>query len=341
MKNLLLLREKKAGHINQVEGVGGIVGEIAPCDVARIEVRPKWWAHVVARNALLGRVDLADKTAIARAVKAVYGIDIESIARPDIVIGSGRPATALLIWLKAYYGATAIFSGHASGPLTETIDLQLANSPRAAGGANIAVLPVPGKIDASDYRAPKPIRTAEDLRGAEVALIVGGDAHSHKFSPGEWAHLEDFVREVKSRFGVIWRVTNSRRSPQSLAPLMERLLAEKIIDEWVDFNRAGLSSAKALFGADALIVTEDSLSMVSEGLAAGRPVIALRPRKTKFSEFTEVIAYQIGQGWLASLPIGEIDADMFLRELTGLKLPAWTAKGRIKETIAALIKAKA
>jgi mitochondrial fission protein ELM1 len=339
MVRLLLLREKKAGHINQVEGLAVIAGGLVPCEIARLDVRPKWWAHAAVRNAFLRHVPLTDKAAVRRAARRVYGIDFAALTKPDIVVGSGRPATALGIWLKAWFGARHIFSGHASGPLTETIDLQLVNSPRVTGPANVALSPVPGKIDADDYPPPRPLRTVDDLHGASLSLILGGNSHSHKFSSAEWAHLEPFLREMWARFGVVWRVTNSRRSPPELAPLFERLGREGVVAEFVDFAKAGLSSAKALFGADVLLVTEDSLSMLSEGLAAGRPVVALRPKKTKRSEFTETVAYQIGQGWLSSLPIGAIDADMFAATLFGLRLPEWTVKGVIAGKIAPFLKA--
>ena len=49
---------------------------------------------------------------------------------------------------------------------------------------------------------------------------------------------------------------------------------------------------------------------------------------------SEVVAYQAGQGWLASVPMKTLDSETFLRELLALKLPAWTARGLIKKKIA-------
>ena len=140
---VLLLREKKAGHINQVEGIGEILAELGPCEVERVDVRPKWWAHSAVRQIFLTRVPLNKPTATRNAIRRVYGFDADQLAA-DIVIGSGRPTIALGIWLAHYHRAVHLFSGHAKGPRTETIDLQLINNPRLAGDAAYALTPVRG-----------------------------------------------------------------------------------------------------------------------------------------------------------------------------------------------------
>ena len=333
VSKVVLLREKKAGHINQVEGIGEVLGDLMPCEAVRVDVRPRWWAHSVVRQAYLHFVPLERPSTVRRAIRQVYGFDADALSA-DIVVGSGRPTIALGIWLAHYHKAVHIFSGHAKGPRTETINLQLINNPRLVGSARYAITPVPGVIDGSRYGAPKSVRVIEDLVGTRFGLALGGDSHSHKFTKKDWSDLIAFVRAMRLRFDVRWVVSTSRRSPPQLADLLRDLRAEGVVEHYVDFAERGIGSAGSVFESDVLVVTEDSLSMLSEGLAAGRPVVALRPQRSTHCEMSEVVAYQIGQGWLASVPMVGLDTDTFVRALLALRLPDWTARDIIKGKVA-------
>ena len=83
-----------------------------------------------------------------------------------------------------------------------------------------------------------------------------------------------------------------------------------MIAEFVDFANRGAASANHLFGSDVIAVTEDSMSMISEGCAAGRRVVALRPRRMRPHPDLEVIAYHAGEGWLGCMAMKDAMAAM-------------------------------
>jgi mitochondrial fission protein ELM1 len=312
MLNVILLKEKKPGHAHQVEGIARVLSTLQPANLVRVEVKPSWWADARIRGWFLRLIRVREKAGTRTLIRTLYDIDLEALPKADVVIASGRPATALGILLRQYFGARLIYSGYASGPRRREIDLQLVNAPGHGDGKIVEVTPLPGLIDAGQFRAPKKIAAREDLRGAEAALMIGGDSHPHRYVDAEWERIADFVKATHDTLGVRWRVSTSRRSPRYVADLMTALEANGAVAEFIDYQLTGPASGNDLFGADVLVVTEDSLSMLSEAMAAGRPVVSLKPARVRENDDTEIIAYQIAQGWIASVPIAELDVNSFV-----------------------------
>jgi mitochondrial fission protein ELM1 len=79
---------------------------------------------------------------------------------------------------------------------------------------------------------------------------------------------------------VRWQVTSSRRTPDAVADrLAEASAALPSAVKFIDYRRESAGSIDPLFNADAILVTEDSNTMISEAVAARRPVIVLRPER--------------------------------------------------------------
>lgn len=326
---LLLLLDKKPGHAHQTEGVAKVLGRMTRVDILRLPVRSRLFAH----NDILLFIMRHLANDPAYWLRALYGIDSATIGPVDAIIGSGRPTIAAGILFSRLCKAPFVYSGEIHGYDTSDVALQIVNSPRAAGNPRCAYAAVPGRIDADDLPAPRPLRTLADLRGAEVSLLIGGKAHGHTYTDTEWNRLVALVEQVTRDYGVRWRVSTSRRSPASLAPRLAALAADGRIAEFVDYRTAGAGSGDRLFAADAIVVTEDSTSMLSEGLAAGRPVIGMKPEKVAVSSVNETVAAMAASGGLAVLPIATATAEQFARTLIGLRLP----ETRPRDVLAAII----
>jgi hypothetical protein len=321
MLNVLLLRDKKPGHAHQVEGIARILAQMHAANLVRLEVKPIWWADATIRAWVLSLFRVRSKAGARTLMRTLYAIDPDTLPKVDIVIASGRPATALGLLLRQYFGARMIYSGYASGPRRREIDLQLVNAPGHGDGKIVEVTPLPGLIDAAEFRTPKTIASREDLKGAEAALMIGGDSHPHRYVDREWERIADFVKATHETLGLRWRISTSRRSPRYVADLMTALEANGTVAEFIDYQLSGPASGNALFGADVLVVTEDSLSMLSEAMAAGRPVVSLRPARVRENDDTEIVAYQIAQGWIASVPIAELGVDSFVAAVLKPRAP--------------------
>ncbi len=329
---VLLLRDRKPGHFHQVEGLGRIIAGMAPATLDRFDVRPAWYAHSKTRQWLLRR-----RGDPARLARFLYGPAILDLAAADVIVGSGRPTIAAGILLAERFRGKFVYSGWPSGFDRSRIHLILANSPRLMGEPNTVWTPVPSLVDRCNLPAPRPLRRVEDLAGADMALMIGGDSHGHSFSHGEWRSLASFLEASAAALKVRWRVSTSRRSPDFLRPLLADLAARGVIEEFLDYRTAGPGSGNRLFAADAVVVTEDSLSMLSEGLAAGRPVVALKPAKVEDSSANEVVAGHAGQGWLAVLPLRSMTPERFASHLLALRVPERPVREVFEAALAPLL----
>lgn len=326
---ILVLRDKKPGHYHQAEGIAAAAARIEPNAIERLDVRPRRLAHDMLRRRLLGwflhRPELG--------LRLFYGIDARRIAPFDMIVGSGRPTIAAGVLLSRLLGVPFVYSGWPDGYDPDVFGLILVDSPRKAGAPNAAFVPVPSLIDPTALPKPKALKAPADLRGAELALLIGGEAHSHHYRPEDWAKLVTFIVRTSETLGIRWHVATSRRTPPEMRGRLEALLAEGRIVEFVDFERDGPGSADRLYGADAVVVTEDSISMLSEALTARRPAVALAPSQVKKTSDFEWVAVEAAAGHVAVMPIATATPERFADALVDLAPPEDDVRGRIASAL--------
>jgi mitochondrial fission protein ELM1 len=326
--DLLLLREKRPGHFRQVEALAEIIGEMAEVTVDRLDVAPTRLENKHLRRLI---APLMKRDPI-RWAERLYGLKLDQMKRPDVVLACARPTIAAGLLLAEHFGAKLIYVGRVSGFPHDAFDLILVHSPRYANDPHTAYSPIPVSVDRRKLRAPRIAQSREDLKGLDVSLLLGGITRQYQYTPDDWAKLARTVEEA-SAAGMRWRVSSSRRTPDEAVALFRALADRGVIAEFIDFKTAGPGTADSLYAADAIVLTEDSLSMCEEAASSGRPVIALKPpaRSGDGSFSTEVIAAMVGEGALQVAPIDTFDLEMMARMLVGARVsevdrPALVAK---------------
>lgn len=163
---------------------------------------------------------------------------------------------------------------------------------------------------------PRIIRTLGALHPLSLPLI---EAEAERFA-AQWAHLPrpwtvvlvggrltdgDITRLADlaelMRGGGSLLISTSRRSPKHAARMISQRLT---CPYWLyDWQSHAPNPYRALLGAaDALIVTADSISMLSEACLSGRPVWIYPPRRRLPAKHQQFAARLIAQGyaqWLA------------------------------------------
>ena len=330
---LLLIRDRRPGHHHQVEGVAAAIARLAPVVVDRIELRSRRFARSKARD--LAFKAFADDH--GRLLNLLFGIRVESLARPDAIVGSGRASFIASSLLARWSGAKFIYSGYLEDYETRHFDLMLVQSPRFAGEPKCVLTPIPCVIDPDQLPFPRPLRSIADLAGAEFSLLLGGKAKGYGYSDLDWQALAELTVQTGMAYGIRWSVSDSRRTPLMATRLFSRLAEAGNIARFVEFCVSGPGSANALFAADAIVVTEDSRSMMAEAVAARRPVIAVRPEAVAFSLATEETATMACWGGIAVLPIRTLTPDQFVRSLLSIKIPGRDPRELIAEAIAPVL----
>ena len=326
---LLLLREHRPGEFNQTEGLAAAIARMTEVSVERIELRPRKLAHNWVRR--LGLRTMGDAQ---RTLRMLYGVHLDTLTPPDVVIGAGRPTAAAGILIKRATGAKFLYSGFLRDYDLAAIDLLLVRSARHAGMPHCVLAPLPTTVDPDRLRRPRQLRSLKDLAGAEVGLLLGGPASGYRFSDWEWRRIADLVAETANTWAIRWTVSNSRRTPDAASRIFAELEARRVIQGFVDFRRSGPGSAARLFAGDAVVTTEDSLTMTAEAMAARRPVVALKPGGVPPEAATDAIAMMAASGGLTALPIRTTTAPDFATALVMTRVPQTDPRQAIADAIA-------
>lgn len=254
-----ILTEGHAGMEAQCRGLADALG-IVPA-LKRVRVRLPWdW--------LPNRMWLWPLAAPTR--------DSDRLAPPwpDLIISCGNVSAPLAAAIRAESGGRTR-AVHIQDPKMDLARFDLVIAPRHDGlaGANVmsskaALHPVtPEKLAAGGQRwaaalahLPRPL----------VAVLIGGSNGRHRLTPAVAARLaDDLVRLARDSGGAL-AVTPSRRTGAGALRIIGERLAGLSADIW---DGAGDNPYFGILGlADAVVVTGDSVNMVSEACATGKPV---------------------------------------------------------------------
>lgn len=126
------------------------------------------------------------------------------------------------------------------------------------------------------------------LPGQRVAVMLGGPNSVYSFGGGTCARLEASLASM-ARAGASFLVTPSRRTPAQVIAAVDRATAgsPRILWDGTGDN----PYAQFLAGADAFVVTADSVNMTGEACATGKPVWVFEPEggSPKFARFHEAL----------------------------------------------------
>lgn len=195
---------------------------------------------------------------------------------PDILITCGRRSVPYAAAIKrASLGRT--FTVHVQDPRAyrDQFDLivamdhdSLAEGPRVMKIATALHDITPGSLQ----EAARVWRDRLGSLGRPLAgVAVGGDLRGRPFTLADGERLIAGLRRLRCETGTRLAITPSRRTPADvIALLREAFRGDPGVYVW---NLEGENPYRGILAlADRLVVTTDSVSMVSEAIATGRPV---------------------------------------------------------------------
>lgn len=210
---------------------------------------------------------------------------------PDILIATGRQTVAPALAIKRASGG-ATFCVQIQNPAWRRDGFDLLAIPKHDGvtGQNVVetvgalhrVTPAKLLSEAEKFRAalahlPRPL----------VAVLIGGSNRQYRMTEAVTQRLAANLKTLCDKHGAGLAVTASRRTGAENEKHLRDALADALCWFW---DGSGDNPYFGLLGlADAIVVTADSVSMVSEACATGKPVhvIELDGGSAKFARFHE------------------------------------------------------
>jgi len=263
-----------AGMENQAVALAEAVG--LPFAVKRVRPRPPWtWLPPGWWPAPL----------------AALGADSDPIVPPwpRLMISCGRRAVPYALYVRRASGG-ATMTVHIQNPQTRLDRFDLVIPPRHDHLRGNNVVETLGSLhrvtparlaDAADTFAA----SVADLPHPRVAVLIGGSNACYTLTPAIVERLAGELKDLGAGDGAGLMVTPSRRTGADNVATLIRALADaparvyRFEGENPYFGYLGL--------ADAVIVTADSVNMVCEACATGKPVhvVPLDGGNAKFNEF--------------------------------------------------------
>jgi len=249
----------EAGMVSQAVGLAEATG--LPVVEKRIVLRPPWrW--------LPGD----------RCPRALSGLGRAGDALmppwPDLLITCGRRSVAPALAIRCRSGGRTRIV-HVQDPRVPPAQFDLVAAPSHDGLAGPNVVTTlgalhritPAKLAAA--RDPLDPRLA-GLPRPLVAVLIGGNSRHVRLTPAGMARIGEQLAALARAEGAGLAVSASRRTGAAV----RRVLADRLADSaaWIWDGTGANPYLAMLASADAILVTADSVSMVSEAAATGSPV---------------------------------------------------------------------
>ena len=281
-----VLADEKAGNLNPCLGLAEAVG--LETVVKRVYPRFPWSR-------------LPPQLWIAPFSASGPGSDPLEPPWPDLLIAAGRQTVALALAIRRRSrGGT--FAVQILDPRVPPgcFDLVVAPGHDRLAGAN--VMATTGALNRiTDARLAEAAAAFEPriahLPHPRIAVLIGGTSRRHRLDEATAAGIGDHLAELARNAGAGLMVTASRRTGEANARALAARLSGLPAVIW---DGAGDNPLFGYLGlADAIVVTDDSVAMVSEACSTGKPVyVAALPTlstrsgkgSAKFDRFHEALA---------------------------------------------------
>ncbi len=227
---------------------------------------------------------------------------------PEIAIGAGRVGAVALLSLKKLSGGTTRTVQILDPRVAPArFDLVIAPSHDRLGGAH--VISIDGALHSIDADWIARTRAADPQTGARAAprrvLLVGGPRRGVPLDAGVLNVALARLADWQAREGGSLIVIGSRRTPPAWRTAVRGALPAGA-SCWFSEADGPNPYASAMAWADRLIVSADSVNMLSEALGTGRPVYLLAggPARGKLGRFHDTL---LASGRLRRLDEGPAD----------------------------------
>ncbi len=255
-----------AGMRSQVEGLARAVG--LPTDIKTTCLRLPW------RYMPFWSIPLSNRT--------YDGCDEGWDEPPRLVISCGRHAVVPSLCLKKRFG-TRVVTVHLQDPTINPRKFDLVVSPRHDGlrGPNVwESLGALHKVTSQDLRDVRGNASPWCTDSPLVTVLLGGPNGCYSFGAQDVERFIGRLRKLADENSVCLAIIPSRRTPEFAC----RRMAEAFGREHYVWSLQGDNPyLQALAQASYLVVTGDSVSMVSEASATGRPIFVEHMTEGRYS----------------------------------------------------------
>lgn len=281
-----LLSDGANGHVSQSQGIVDALAEVYQVELTLVPLKvvSQFWKRI-------GRFLLSWIFLPKSCLHAAYKVDLpdnnSNSSSPDLIVSSGANTLLASALLAQYYAVANVYSGRLRGYPARCFSVIFTVVPEN-GLLNNCVLPLPPVPEAIYSVASKPVPSLPSLDSADqenmplLAVLIGGDGAGCHYQATDWTFFCEFLQEVCRREGFKLLITTSRRTGVNAEAILKNSIAADLIEEAVWWSETPRSVIRNFLSrAAAVVVTEDSLTMVAESIYSRHPVWSCAPANAK------------------------------------------------------------
>ncbi len=278
MKIVWIINEGSPGHVSQSIGFTDILKQLYPLKTIEVfgcTTLRGWQRHLV--RYCIGK---KGRSIPRKWLSKIADIRVPANAeKPDLIVSSGGKSVFAAHAFASLYKVPYIFVGE--------------RKPYPCDWFHAVFSPVAAEVNENTYLIdfiPTPVTPeliAEKGQAEERTwcMIIGGKSRSYPFNDQDWAALAQGMNHLAERENIQWLLTTSRRTGAEAEKILQRELTPQVIKDaiwWATEPRRELYEFIAR--SEILFVTQDSITMVTEAIASGRPVITIDHPQAQYSE---------------------------------------------------------
>jgi mitochondrial fission protein ELM1 len=285
MKTIWIVSEGSPGHICQSQGLADALAGLVDAATVMVEGRESirgWLRPSVKFTMKIRGGALSDGM-----LRNIADIKIpEDADSPDLLICSGGKSVFAAKALAEKHQAPLVFIGERKHFPAEWFHTVVSPVASETGENVIDVELIPTGVTAAMIA-----ERGKPQKGV-WCMIVGGASRSHHFKETDWQALAESMNHIAQRDNIRWLLTTSRRTGEAAEKALKQTLDEsRVVDAiwWSDKPRRELYDF--ISRSELLCVTQDSVTMVTEAVSAGRPVVSIYPDEVRFPSGSFLPAY--------------------------------------------------
>jgi uncharacterized protein len=315
---VIVLKDDRPGHYHQSEGVVLALSRITPVEVVRVDVHRRNKPLARYFRTLFVRGWISPNLLLSIAYKR---FKLPKLSSNSLIVSAGGDTLLANVAVAKKSGCKNIFVGSTRGVSDQFFSMIHLIYDRYKNRPPYVVTLKPNTVDPDQAKL---LEQRHSMKDAECCLLVGGTTKSYLYKDSDWERLIDVVRSTSERLECRWRVSTSRRTPPGVVELFDDFAKQypDCVLEFINYENSGPGTAERLImNADVVFVTEDSNSMITEGVAAQRPVVSLQPDSWSGSEDEKSYLKMLEDNkWMKRLTISELSSRK-LEELIGAISP--------------------
>ena len=271
------LSDGRAGIHNQVVGLAEALSRLVPCALVHKKISYK---------KTFDRLPSLIKTASSLMLSS----DSDPIEPPwpDIIIAAGRatlPSMRLLS--KSVRAQTLLVQVQNPRADLQQFDLIIAPAHDALKAAHcVSIIGSPHRVTLDVIRTAYENKQAQwdHLPRPHIAILIGGRSKSHDLDEFTAKNLAFSIKTAVKEAGGSLFLTMSRRTPAKARQVLIDCLSDM---PGIIYDNRGENPYMAFLGtADIIAVSEDSVNMITEAAATGKPIfrLNLKPRPLRWAQ---------------------------------------------------------